>query len=70
MPQDRPFLVRNRVTGGEYEMASIEDFNKVYGDNPDWVIETGPYRTAPAVSFESEDVVVDDDEDFVDEDDE
>lgn len=78
MPQQRPFLIRNIATGGEYEVASIEAFDHAYGGNPDWVIVTGPHRASEAdlaafvveddddgesdLFIEEDDVVVDDDD--------
>ena len=42
--QEKPFLIRNAKTGAEYEIATLEKFENVYGDDPDWYIATGPNR--------------------------
>jgi hypothetical protein len=42
--QERPFIIRNTKTGAEFEVATLEKFERVYGDNPEWYIATGPNR--------------------------
>lgn len=42
--RERPFLIRNVKTGAEFEIATLDKFEKAYGDNPDWYIATGPNR--------------------------
>jgi hypothetical protein len=44
MANERPFLIRNWETGAEYEIATLEKFEKVYGNDPNWYIATGKNR--------------------------
>ena len=36
-----PLIIRNIETGAEYEVADREAFERVYGDNPTFVIASG-----------------------------
>jgi hypothetical protein len=62
--RERPFLIRNCRTGAEYEIATLEKFERVYGDDPEWSIVTGPNRKRPRV-FKNVEQELDDNEDVM-----
>lgn len=48
----KPFRIRQSSTGAEYEIADLETYKaSAYGDDPNWLIVSGPHRETGSLDF-------------------